>query len=106
MSNLSGGKNCISVVRLESRNLLELADLVIEIFDSSKFPPGSVICVGSVSHLHNIGVTLYAQDWQRCVDSLKKQIVGVQVCPLIPVIRSDFPGSVAADLVDLAHQAI
>ena len=102
VSNLSGGKNCISVVRVESGNLLELADLVIEIFECSKFPPGSVICVGSVSHLHNVGVTLYAQDWQRCVDSLKKQIVGVQVCPLIPVIRSDFPGSVAADLVELA----
>ena len=102
VSGISGCQNCVSVVRMESASLLELSDFVTEIFDQNKFPPGSVICVGSVSHLHNVGLTIYARDWQHCVDNLTRKIAGVQICPLIPIITDDIPGSVATALVELA----
>ena len=100
--NLSGGNNCISIVRLESASLSELTEICLEIFERSTFPPGSVICLRSASHLHRSGLTLYAQDWNRCTDTLSKRIAGIQICPLIPVIRADIPGSLASDLVELA----
>ena len=58
-ANISRGDKCIGVIRLESSGLVELTELVQEIFGSNKFPPGSVICVGSVSHLHMVGPTIY-----------------------------------------------
>ena len=102
VSEITGCQTCVNVVRMESASLSELSDFVTEIFDQNKFPPGSVICVGSVSHLHNVGLTIYARDWQHCVDNLTRKIAGVQICPLIPIIRDEIPGSVATDLVELA----
>ena len=79
VSNIAAGKNCISVVRLESGSLGELTDLVIELFENQKFPPGSVICLGSASHLHKVGLTVYTMDWNRCLDTLTKRIGGIQI---------------------------
>ena len=101
VSNIAAGKNCISVVRLESGSLGELTDLVIELFENQKFPPGSVICLGSASHLHKVGLTVYTMDWNRCLDTLTKRIGGIQICPLIPVITDNIPGSLANDLIAL-----
>ena len=74
---------------MESASLSELRDLTIEIFENVKLPPGLVVCVGSVSHLHRVGLTIYAQDWIRCVDTLSKGISGVRICPLIPIIKDN-----------------
>ena len=101
VSNIAAGKNCVSMVRLEGGNLGELTDLVIELFENQKFPPGSVICLGSVSHLHKVGLMVYAMDWNKCLDTLTKRIGGIQVCPLIPVISDDILGSLANDLIAL-----
>ena len=101
VSNIAAGKNCVSVVRLESGSLGELTDLVIELFENQKFPPGSVICLGSASHLHKVGLTVYTMDWNRCLDTLTKRIGGIQICPLIPVITDNIPGSLANDLIAL-----
>ena len=90
VSNISSGSNCVSVVRMESASLSELGDLMIEIFENVKLPPGLVVCVGSVSQLHRVSLTIYAQDWIRCVDTLSKGISGVQICPLIPIIFLSF----------------
>ena len=62
-ANLSGDGNCVAVLRLETGSLDELCDLVQEVFGENRFPPGSVICLGSASHLHRVGLTIYAQDW-------------------------------------------
>ena len=102
VSSLSGTQSCISVIRLESGGLLELADLVIEIFDTKPFSPGSVICVGPASHLHRVGLTLYAQKWTACIERIGKRLSGTQICPLIPLIKDNIPGSLAWDLIELA----
>ena len=48
VSNLTGANNCVSVARMEGAGLLELTDLVIELFENQKFPPGrlSVLVLG------------------------------------------------------------
>ena len=101
VSNIAAGKSCVSVARMEGGGLGELTDFVIELFENQKFPAGSVICLGSASHLHRVGLTLYTLDWNRCLDSLTKRIGGIQICPLIPVIKDDIPGSLATDLIVL-----
>ena len=102
VANLSGeGGNCVGVVRLETGNLHELVDITMEIFSNTKFPGGSVLCVGSATHLHREGVTVYAQDWNSCVARLKKGLQNIQVCPLIPLLQGHCPGSLASDLVQL-----
>ena len=93
---------CIGVVRVESASLEELVDLTFEIFGNQKFPAGSVFCLGSASHLHREGLTTYTQDWGRCVSRLARTLAGVQVCPLIPILTENCPGSLANDLVALA----
>ena len=104
--NISGNGNCVSVVRLESASLLELADITIEIFEKITFPAGSVICIGSASHLHKVGLTLYAQEWNSCVAILSRRIAGIQICPLIPVIRDAIPGSLANELIELTSYLV
>ena len=101
-ANLSGGEKCVSIIRVESSSLEELAELFQEIFGANKFPPGSVVCMGSASHLHRVGLTIYAADWIRCVATLDKTIDGIQVCPLVPILSHDIPGSLATDLIKLA----
>ena len=101
VSNIAAGKNCVSVARMEGGGLGELTDFVIELFDNQKFPAGSVICLGSASHLHKVGLTVYTMDWNRCLDILTKKIGGIQICPLIPIIKDDIPGSLATDLIAL-----
>ena len=56
--NLSGGEDCVSVIQLESGSLDELWELVQEVFGENRFPPGSVLCLGSASHLHRVGLTI------------------------------------------------
>ena len=101
-ANLSGDGNCVAVLRLEIGSLDELCDLVQEVFGENRFPPGSVICLGSVSHLHRVGLTIYAQDWIRIVAVISKKIDGVQICPLVPILHHGVPGSLATDLIQLA----
>ena len=40
-------------------------------------------------------------DWNRCIDILTKRISGIQICPLVPVIKDDIPGSLATDIIAL-----
>ena len=44
---------------------------------------------------------VYTMDWNRCLDILTKRIGGIQICPLIPVIKDYIPGSLATNLIAL-----
>ena len=78
MANLSGGGpgNCVPVVRIEGGTLEELADMVCERFEGVVVPPGSVILLGSASHLYTAGATIYALDWTKVVADLGKRMGG------------------------------
>ena len=94
--------NCISVVRLEDAGLTDLTDLVFEIFDKVRLPEGTVLLLGSGSHLLRVGASAYAYDWLDCVARIETRWREVNVCPLVPVWTFDCPGSLARDLGQLA----
>ena len=106
--NLSGHgqPGCVGVARMESASLTELADFVLELFEKSRFPPGSVLCIGSASYLHRVGLTIYTMDWCKILNDLSSEIKGIQICPLVPVLNNSIPSSLAGDLIALAYWLI
>ena len=105
VGNLSGGagtKSCVGVIRLESAGLIELTDLILELFKNSRLYPGTVICLGSATHLHRVGATRYAVDWNTCVARLSKSFQNIQVCPLTPIPTTDCPGALAQEITYVA----
>ena len=54
----------------------ELADMVCEMFEGVVVPPGSLILLGSASHLYTVGATIYALDWTKVVADLGKRMGG------------------------------
>jgi hypothetical protein len=96
---LSGdSENCIAIVRLEDPSLNELADLAGEILDRYNLPSDAVLLFGSGSHLSRVGAAQYAADWinlsNRCSQKWPKAVT----VPLIPIIRTESPGSLARDI--------
>ncbi len=67
-----------------------------------KLPEGSVLLFGSVSFLSRVGTGMYAQDWQSLVLNTENAWPGTRMCPLIPLIITECPGSVARELAELA----
>ena len=105
VGNLSGNGsgNCIAVVRIEGGSLTELKDIVIEMFKGVNFPPGSLILMGSASHLDSHGVTIYAIEWTGLVSELAKKFENVQVGPLTTFPREGLSGDLADSYVQLTY---
>jgi hypothetical protein len=100
---LSGGQeNCIAVARAENPTLNELGDIAVEIFEKTPIPPGSTMIFGSGSHLFKVGPSQYAQDWIHLSNRCSQKWPDLNFCPLIPIVRSDCPGSMARDINILA----
>ncbi len=97
------GGDCLAIVRVENSSLPELVDFAFEIFDSFRPPTGSVLMLGSPSHLHSVGTSAYATDWVDALARLETRWEGVHVCPLVPIIRENFPTSLARELLELAY---
>jgi hypothetical protein len=99
MPHLSGGpENCVAVVRAENPTLNELADLAAEIFEKTHLPAGTVLMFGSGSHLFKVGASQYATDWINLRNRCSQKWPGTNICPLVPIVRSDCPGSMARDI--------
>ncbi len=93
---------CLNIVRMEDASLSDLCKLSREIFGNQKLPEGSVLLFGSASYLSRVGTGIYAKDWISVVSSTEGTWPGVRVCPLIPLIQSDCPGSLARELSEIA----
>jgi hypothetical protein len=92
--------DCIAICRLENATLRELVDLTFEIF--KEIPEGTVLCYGSASHLYRVGASLYTQEWAESNIRLNGKWRGISLAPLVPVIKTDCPGSLARDIEQLA----
>jgi hypothetical protein len=99
---LSGGNSCVAIARLENGSLEEIADLE-RLAERHPIPPGTVLVLGSVTHLQNVGTTLFATDWCNTIENLRQKLRNVKVIPGIPVLREDGPGSLGKQLVELTH---
>ncbi len=80
---------CLAVVRVEDAALSELASAFFDLFanfvsPAGAFPPGSLILVGSLSHLGNRGICNYSEELVRVLGSLSAKVgVGVEVVPMV-----------------------
>jgi len=102
-STLSGNKdNCLAVMRMEDASLAELADLVIEVLTGSKIPTGTVLLIGSGSHLFRVGASAYAYDWIEMLSIVGSRFKGIRIIPAIPVVPGGCPGGLSRDIGQLA----
>jgi hypothetical protein len=99
---LSGDTSCVVVARLENGSLDEIADLAIEI-ERHHIPPGTIILLGSVSHLINVGTTIFTTDWCNTIEKLRLKIRNAKIVPAVPVLREDGPGSLGKQLIELTY---
>jgi hypothetical protein len=76
-------------------------DVAREIFSQVQSPEGSVFLFGSASDLGKTGTSLYAKSWTEVVARSSSQWRGVRICPLIPLIMSECPGSIVRELGEL-----
>jgi hypothetical protein len=100
--------NCITIVRVEDGTLNELATVFCDLF--AKFlvpavglPPGSVILIGSLSHLGRRGLANYAEELVRTIGTLTPRVgAAVEIVPLVfvPLGGISSPGTVR-DAFDL-----
>jgi hypothetical protein len=103
IANLEGKNgSCLIIVRMENASLSELFELSKELFANVKFPEGSAFMYGSASYLSRAGCGMYAADWTSIVTHAEKVWYGVRVCPLIPLILTSCPGSLARELSEFA----
>jgi hypothetical protein len=77
-------------------------ELSIEILDKNTLPPGTTIVYGSGSHLFKVGTSQYASDWILLMNRCSQKWNAANICPLVPIVRSDCPGSIARDISTLA----
>jgi hypothetical protein len=73
----------------------------MEILDRKNLPDGSVILMGTVSHLHKVGVGQYAREWTQVNDRMGRRWPNARFGPLVPIIKESVPGSVSRELVEL-----
>jgi hypothetical protein len=99
---ICGNTGCVAVVQMEDATLSDLTDIAIEIMGKSTIPTGSVILLGSASHLFKVGTGMYAADWVAEVHRLELRFKNVNFCPLAPILRELSPGSLVQDLETLS----
>jgi hypothetical protein len=81
--------NCLVVVRVEDGALSELVSVFCDIFarnvsPAGSLPPGSVVLLGSLSHLSSRGICNYAEELVRNIGSLAARVgAGVEVVPMV-----------------------
>jgi hypothetical protein len=93
--------NCVPTIRVEDSTLLELYDITQEILGRTPVPPGTLFLLGSLSHLVNVGTTIYAMDWLKAIQRFGDRWPSARVGPLTPVLREDSTGNTARHLVEI-----
>ncbi len=93
---------CINILRVENASLVELYEIACEVIGDVTLPEGSVLMFGTVSHLARNGISVYARDWTEVVARSSESWLGIRICPLIPLIGSECPGSVIREISELA----
>jgi hypothetical protein len=93
---------CLNIVRLEDASLCDLLNLSKEMFDRTTLPDGSVFLFGSAPYLSRVGSSIYAKDWVTVVLQANNIWRGIKICPLIPLIITRRPGTLAREILELA----
>ena len=84
---------CIRVVRVEDGSLQEIIHALADAIGNSKLGTGTVVALGSVSHLAEVGSAQYLTDWVQSRHWLKSRFgETLIVIPLIPVLSGRWEG--------------
>jgi hypothetical protein len=94
--------DCLAIVRMEDASLSELLKLSIELFGDVRFPEGSVFLYGTASYLSRVGTGIFAREWLSVISNADRVWPGVRICPLIPLILSECPGTLSRELSEIA----
>jgi hypothetical protein len=57
---------------------------------------------GTVSYLGRCGMSIYAKDWTEVVALSSSTWRGIRICPLIPLVSAECPGSVVREVCELS----
>jgi len=80
------GKECVRVVRVEDGSLQTITHALADAIGSTGLKEGTVILLGSASHLSVVGTGQYISDWVRSRHWLQNRFSGkVTVLPLAPI---------------------
>jgi hypothetical protein len=101
-SSAGGAGNCIPIVRGENFSLNDLVDLAGEILYKKALLPGSTLLFRSGYHLLKVGGSCYTVDWIHLLNRATQRWQNTNICPLIPICRTDCPGGMIRDIEVLA----
>jgi hypothetical protein len=93
-----GAGNCVAIVRGENFSLNDLVDLAAEILDKKPLQPGSILLFGSGYNLFKVGGSCYTVDWIQLLNRACQRWPNVNICPLVPICRSDCPAGMIRDI--------
>ena len=80
------GGECLRIIRVEDASLRELTLALVDILGKRTLKAGTVLCLGSLSHLAMVGTGQYCTDWVKSRWWLKERLGnGILVLPLPPV---------------------
>jgi len=77
--NLPGtlpGNVCWPVIRMEEANLIELANKLASLSRGRRLPSGTVVAIGSLSHLARVGLAAYCEDLVDALAAIEKNFGG------------------------------
>ncbi len=73
-----------------------------EMYSNITFPEGSILMIGSASHLGRSGTSIYARDWTEVLAIASDTWRGVWICSLVLLILSECPGTILREICELA----
>jgi hypothetical protein len=60
------GSGCVKIIRLENGRLFEMARAFVDLMTGVSLPVGSLVMISSASHLADVGLGAYAEEFSRC----------------------------------------
>ena len=96
---------CLRVVRVEDGSLQEVIHALADAVSGGTLVKSTVIALGSISHLAEVGSAQYITDWVRSRHWLKARYgEHIVVIPLIPVMHTGLDGrSTVRALLEVLH---
>jgi hypothetical protein len=74
--NPGPGGGCVCVIRLEWGSINEIIDVFLDITRGCSIPAGSVVLIGSLTHLADVGLAAYAEDLSKGASKVNRVMQG------------------------------
>ena len=100
-----GGGECLRVVRVEDGSLRDITLALADSIGKAILTSGTVVCLGSASHLASVGTAQYIQDWVRSRWWIRERLgEATMVLPLAPIPVAGIQGrSLVRSLIEVTN---